>query len=105
MVGSPDIRLTVNGEIFTFEFSNMFGPLFQRKEPGAKHVFWKALKLWCEQGERLDVDRNCVWNAIEQRDMVEHIVGKHYRVIGQEMAVPEWYIPPSDRPEQSEGGL
>ena len=98
MLGSPDITLRVNGKDYIFEFSERFGPLFTNKRgsevasPSTRCVFWSALYLWIQQGKRMN-GSICLWEPIEMKDIVEHISGNMYKVVGSEMGAPDWYIP------------
>jgi hypothetical protein len=57
------------GKEWFFEDSDRFGPyIVNRKthqllanQPGERSVFWRAHRIWCRQGRRLEDDR-CVWH-------------------------------------------
>jgi hypothetical protein len=94
--GTSDINLQIHGKVFTFEFSDRFGPQFstirgkEKPAPPVKSTFWKALYLWIQQGKRMD-GPECVWDAIEELDILEQIGPRGFRVIGHKTGVPEWY--------------
>ena len=96
-VGEPTLTLRANSKDYIFEFSDRFGPLFFNRKgreaasPSMRSIFWSALNLWIQQGKR-SCDGRCMWDAIEERDIVKHFGGRNYMVIGSEMAVPEWFL-------------
>ena len=69
--GPFKIELSVDGESFLFEDSDMFGPVplekngWEIREPGffaeSSH-FWYAWERWKTQGRKLAVDgKTCIW--------------------------------------------
>lgn len=84
-----DYRIKVDGKIYTFEFSDRFGPIVlnrrgdpMSKQPGPKNKFWWAVSSWKQRGKEIDDDGLCVWFT-EPEDILRHIAGRHYIVIGE----------------------
>ena len=88
-VGGPTRVITdAKGKRWTFEMHPQCGPAVLNahgdptdKQPGAKNPFWHAVTRWEQGGHRLDANGECVWEE-EPQPVLEHIVGKHYRVVG-----------------------
>ncbi|CAB3784456.1 hypothetical protein [Pararobbsia alpina] len=75
------------GERWTFEMHYYCGPIVLNKsldpvptQPGERSPFWHAVTRWDQGGKRLN-GIDCVWEE-EPQPVLEHIAGKHYRVIG-----------------------
>ena len=87
-VGGPTRVITdAKGKRWTFEMHPQCGPAVlnchgdpAERQPGAKNPFWHAVTRWAQGGHRLDANGECVWEE-EPQPVLEHIVGKHYRVI------------------------
>lgn len=47
---------------------------------GKRSPFWRAVTRWAQGGHRLN-GIECIWEE-EPRPILEHIGGKHYRVVG-----------------------
>lgn len=77
-------KISVNGKIYEFEMHRYCGPnILNRKGEPIKNQpadFLKAASLWAQQGQRIE-DGLCRWDH-EPEPILEHIVGKHYRVLG-----------------------
>jgi hypothetical protein len=78
------------GKRWTFEMHDYFGPIVLNKsldplptQPGERSPFWHAVTRWAQGGHRLDESGECVWEE-EKKPILQHIAGKHYRVIGWE---------------------
>lgn len=74
------------GKRWKFEMHRYCGPIVLGakgdpldKQPGDKSPFWHAVSRWAQDGHRLNgVD--CFWEE-EIPLKIEHIAGKHYRVV------------------------
>lgn len=89
-VGGPVHHIVVNGEDFYFEILHCGGLAVcspdgdEHKEPPAKHPFWMAIDWWCQQGHK-EENGLCVYDPDEEVvEILEHLGGKHFRVIGYE---------------------
>lgn len=78
------------GKRWTFEMHHYCGPIVLNKsldplptQPGERSPFWHAVSRWAQGGERLNEAGECIWGE-EKQPILEHIAGKHYRVIGWE---------------------
>lgn len=87
LTGGPTHTITVDGKVMTFEMHHYFGPGVLKKDgdpyarqPGPRHPFWDAVTAWCKQGKRLTDDGECIWEP-EKEPELEHLGGKHYRVV------------------------
>ena len=77
------------GKRWTFEMHHYCGPIVLNKrgdpmerQPGERSPFWYAVTRWAQGGHRLN-GIECVWEE-EPKPVLEHIGGKHYRVVGWE---------------------
>ncbi|MCC6970460.1 MAG: hypothetical protein IT434_09585 [Phycisphaerales bacterium] len=78
-----DVRLTVDGQVFRFEFSKRFGPLMIGKRgrtidnyPPLKSPFWDALQAWCTQGHQV-VNGEAVYLP-EPEPTCVRLIGRQY---------------------------
>jgi len=66
-VGGPDKKIRVCGQVWHFEMHRYCGPMPLNKRTGAvregSRAFWKAVTHWAQQGERVDADGICVYDA------------------------------------------
>lgn len=76
------------GKHWKFEMHSYCGPIVLGiggdpidTQPGPKSPFWHAVTRWAQDGQRLDEKGECVWDE-EPQPILEHIIGKHYRVVG-----------------------
>lgn len=87
--GGPMRRISVNHKIIEFEMHPYCGPtiLNRKGEPAAKqpHDFLHAASLWAQQGQRIE-DGLCRWDH-EPKEIVKHIGGRHWKLIGYEPPV------------------
>jgi hypothetical protein len=87
--GGPTRVITdARGKRWTFEMHPYCGPIAldqhgnpAARQPGEKSPFWEATTRWAQGGQRLDDKGECVWE-LEKVPILEHIGGKHYRVVG-----------------------
>jgi hypothetical protein len=87
--GGPTRVITdAKGKRWTFEMHPHCGPAvllpsgsIASVQPGPKSVFWHAVTRWAQGGHRLGANGECIWEE-EPQPVLEHIVGKHYRVVG-----------------------
>jgi len=77
------------GKRWTFEMHHYCGPIVLNRsgdpverQPGERSPFWHAVTRWAQGGHRL-AGSECIWEE-EKRQILEHIAGKHYRVMGWE---------------------
>lgn len=77
------------GNRWTFEMHHYCGPIALNKrgdpmegQPGERSPFWHAVTRWAQGGHRLN-GIECIWEE-EPKPVLEHIAGKHYRVVGWE---------------------
>lgn len=89
-IGGPIYAIVVGGKMWHFELPHGCSLCVcsksgdERKEPPAKHYFWKAVELWQTQGGKV-VDGVCVYDPdLEMLDTLRHIGGRNYEVIGRE---------------------
>jgi len=88
-LGGPDHSIVVEGKRYRFEMHPQCGPVVlngsgdEGRQPAARSPFWPAVSLWAQQGKQLDRNGDCIWKE-EPKPVLEHIVGKHYRVVGWE---------------------
>lgn len=76
-------RIMVEGELFIFEMSDRFGPLFIGKkgeslknQPRPRHKVWEAVSLWSQQGKNVGDDGICIWKpAPDPREGMINIYG------------------------------
>lgn len=76
------------GKRWTFEMHHYCGPIALNKsgdpmerQPGERSPFWHAVTRWAQGGHRLN-GIECIWEE-EPKPILEHIGGKHYRVVGR----------------------
>jgi hypothetical protein len=89
--GGPDRFITdATGKRWKFEMHPYCGPVVlnadgdpAKRQPGEKSPFWEATTRWAQGGQRLNDAGECVWEP-EKKPILQHIVGKHYRVTGWE---------------------
>lgn len=88
--GPTRVITDAKGKRWTFEMHPYCGPaVLNRKgdpanrQPGARSPFWEATTRWAQGGQRLNDKGECVWEP-EKKPILQHIVGKHYRVTGWE---------------------
>lgn len=79
-------RISVGGRIFTFEWSDQFGPFLIGKrgeELKAKptNAFLDAVTLWFRQGKKVDADGLCEWWH-KPEEILEHLGGRNFLVVG-----------------------
>lgn len=90
-VAGPTRHITdAKGKRWTFEMHRYCGPIVlngggdpAKRQPGEKSPFWHAVTRWAQGGHRLDDKSECIWEE-EKKPILEHIAGKHYRVVGWE---------------------
>ena len=77
------------GKRWTFEMHHYCSPIVLNKrgdpmerQPGEHSPFWHAVTRWAQGGYRLN-GIECIWEE-EPKPIIEHISGKHYRVVGWE---------------------
>jgi hypothetical protein len=82
--GGPTRKISVNGEIVTFEDHPYCGPtkLNKRGDPAREQpiAFLKAASLWAQQGRQMK-DGLCAWNH-EQEPILRQINRRNAVVIG-----------------------
>lgn len=90
--GGPQRKIVdENGKQWDFEMHHYSGPIPTNaqgdsiKEPGPKSSFWRVVTWWAQQGQKVGDDGLCVWKKPPQ-PKVEHIIGRHYRIVGWEEA-------------------
>jgi len=74
MLGGPDRKIVVDGKTWRFEMHPYCGPMLLREdgEPRksqfgyATKKFWDAVTFWAQQGERVDANSICLWDAPEE---------------------------------------
>jgi hypothetical protein len=89
MMGGPDREIVAaNGKRYRFEMHPHFGPCLltptgqvATNQYRGNKPFWAAVSLWAQQGEKIVADGLCAWKP-EPRPVLEHIGGRHYRVVG-----------------------
>lgn len=88
LAGGPTQRIVdARGKEWRFEDHPQCGPNVVNandaplaNQPGSRSPFWHAVQLWYEQGKQVGDDELCVW-AEPPPLKVEHIVGRHYRLV------------------------
>lgn len=85
--GGPMHKISVGGKIIEFEMHWYCGPtiLNKRTSEPLKHQpmdFLHAASLWAQQGKKVDENGLCIWFH-EPEPITEHIVGKHYKIVGE----------------------
>lgn len=88
-LAGPTRHITdAKGKHWTFEMHHYCGPIVLNKsldplptQPGERSPFWHAVTRWAQGGHRLDDKGECIWEE-EPQPILEHIIGKHYRVVG-----------------------
>ena len=89
----PTYRLEVDGRVYTFDWSEWFGPtLLNRrgnptKAPPERSHFWDALQWWQRQGKRVTQDGDCLWAPMGDDPIILHD-GRRSRIAGYR--VPAW---------------
>lgn len=85
LLGGLMRKISVGGKVYEFEMHPYCGPniLNKKGEPLANQPddFLRAASLWAQQGQRIE-DGLCRWDE-EPQPVLEHVAGRHYRVIGQ----------------------
>lgn len=77
-----DYRIQVDGKVYIFDFSPMFGPSFYDRRRNLvsirpRHPFWKGFEPWLKQGKRVDMDGLCVWEPESEMDLSDFVkIGK-----------------------------
>lgn len=77
-----DYRIQVDGKVYIFDFSEMFGPSFYDRRRNLvsirpRHPFWKGFEPWLKQGKRLGPDGMCIWEPEPPMDLSDFVqVGK-----------------------------
>lgn len=86
--GPERVIVDAKGRRWKFEMHPQCGPIVigvngdpLNAQPGPKSPIWHAVTRWAQDGHRLDDKGVCVWEE-EPQPILEHIVGKHYRVLG-----------------------
>lgn len=86
--GGPMLKISVGGKVIEFESHPYCGPniLKRNGEPLEKQPedFLNAASLWVQQGKRME-NGLCRWDH-EPEDIVEHLGGKHWKIVGQKPA-------------------
>ena len=94
LMGGPDYRIEVNGEVIRFEDHPYCGPCPLNKRGkelrlGPRHKFWSAVTWWYQQGKQLDpVTGRCVYRDVsreeeligEDNELV-HLGGRHHYIV------------------------
>ena len=94
LTGGSEFKIRVGGKTFVFEFPNHYGgPAALTKRGNISSVqtkaFLEAASLWDQQGRRINSEGYCVWTP-PPKDILQHICGSHYLVIGQELQEDCW---------------
>lgn len=86
LFAGPEYFIEVGGHEYRFELHEYCGPIILNKngdpakgQPGERSPFWKAFEAWSKQGYRVN-GKCAVWEPIPE-PRVEHIVGRHYRMV------------------------
>lgn len=86
-LGGPDRSIgDANGRRWKFEMHPQFGPITLNstgnpgRQPGSRSLFWHAVDLWIEQGEKIDEAGNCVWEEPKPLKL-QHLGGRNYRIV------------------------
>ena len=89
LAGPTRIITDAKGKRWTFEMHHYCGPIALNKsgdpmerQPGERSPFWHAVTRWAQGGHRLN-GTECIWEE-GPKPVLEHIGGKHYRVVGWE---------------------
>lgn len=59
LLGGPDYRIKVGGQVFRFEMHPYCGPMPINRDSSEKvlppkHEFWRVVTLWHKQGRKID---------------------------------------------------
>lgn len=71
-IGSRTRAIVVDGKTHYFEMLRHCGLGYcnkrgdERNAPGVRHKFWKAVRWWQLQGERIAEDGTCVYEEVEE---------------------------------------
>lgn len=89
---NPVHQIMIDGKLYHFEWSAMFGPLPMTKtgrvrELGHKHKLWTVTGLWARQGKRVGADGLCIWDP-PAKIRVRHMGGRHWLVITDDNEPP-----------------
>jgi hypothetical protein len=86
LAGPEHFITDAKGNRWKFEMHSYCGPIVlgidgdpMDTQPGPKSPFWHAVTRWAQGGHRLS-GIDCIWEE-EVLLKIEHIVGKHYRVV------------------------
>jgi hypothetical protein len=91
LFGGEDRRILVRGKVELFEDHPYCGPMPVRKDGrerhlGPRHPFWQAVTDWYRCGKPVDDEGFCLY-APEPKDILRHIGGRQWKVVGQEPAL------------------
>lgn len=90
-LSGPTRCISVNGRLYLFEIPQYCGAFLLNKDgserrSAAPRRVWDAISWWAQQGERIGDDGLCIWDY-PGKEILEHIAGLHYKLVGFEPPV------------------
>ncbi len=91
--GGAEFNIETSKGLIRFEWSERFGPMAVTKTGAERnlsprHPFWRAASLWNLQGRRVE-NGLAIWHE-PRKPKLEHIGGRHYRVIEDGEVGHDW---------------